>query len=405
MQSSVWVYVYATLRQPLGAAIFASALCAYGVSRIGTVPNVFRPQKFKSNGGKRHKSESFDHVDTQRSRSRQTQYRNGIESKDLPTQDAGSKRVLRLNNWPAQNAGQRRSSKLNEMPVGISEYGKASERKSMNVSNFYLRRNLENPQIHGPSNNSHSFSNKRYFYVSSAAICVTVAVLLLTNSFAIALPFTCLSSVIVWIYLGNREVRDAKAILLVWPEVVDHLISGIQSGMSLSESMASLSLRGPEIIRKDFQDFKEELLETGNFHAAVEGLRAKFHSPASDQILEAILMAKMMGGSELLEIFRTLGNFLRQDLALRKEIEIKHGWIKNSAHLSSAAPWLLLLLLSSQPGTIESFSQPGGVLILLLGLAMTLVAYMWMGRLSKLPQPPRVFGLPANRLDSREITR
>jgi tight adherence protein B len=77
---------------------------------------------------------------------------------------------------------------------------------------------------------------------------------------------------------------------------------------------------------------------------------------------------------------------------LRKEIEIKHGWIKNSAHLSSAAPWLLLLLLSSQPGTAQAFAQPGGVIILLLGIVLTLVAYFWMGRLGRLPVTPRVFG-------------
>jgi tight adherence protein B len=79
------------------------------------------------------------------------------------------------------------------------------------------------------------------------------------------------------------------------------------------------------------------------------------------------------------------------DLALRKEIEIKHGWIKNSAHLSSAAPWLLLLLLSSQPGTVEAFAQSGGVAILLTGLLLTCVAYLWMGRLGRLPSPARVF--------------
>ena len=120
-------------------------------------------------------------------------------------------------------------------------------------------------------------------------------------------------------------------------------------------------------------------------------MKVRFDSHSSDQILEAILLAKSLGGSELLQIFRTLGDFLRQDLSLRKEIEIKHGWIKNSAHLSSAAPWLLLLLLSSQPGTTAAFASPAGIAILLLGIALTVIAYFWMGRLGRLPKSPRVF--------------
>jgi tight adherence protein B len=86
-----------------------------------------------------------------------------------------------------------------------------------------------------------------------------------------------------------------------------------------------------------------------------------------------------------------LGDFLRQDLALRREIDVKHGWIKNSAHLSAAAPWILLLLLSTQPSTAAAYSTTTGAIILGAGLVMTAIAYIWMNRLGGLPQTPRVF--------------
>jgi tight adherence protein B len=98
-----------------------------------------------------------------------------------------------------------------------------------------------------------------------------------------------------------------------------------------------------------------------------------------------------LGGGELLQILRTLGDFLRQDLALRREIDVKHGWIKNSAHISAAAPWILLLLLSTQPSTATAYSTPTGALILLTGLLLTAIAYLWMNRLGRLPVTPRVF--------------
>jgi tight adherence protein B len=76
---------------------------------------------------------------------------------------------------------------------------------------------------------------------------------------------------------------------------------------------------------------------------------------------------------------------------LRREIDVKHGWIKNSAHISAAAPWILLLLLSTQPSTATAYSTPTGALILIAGLFMTAIAYFWMNRLGRLPQTPRVF--------------
>jgi tight adherence protein B len=233
--------------------------------------------------------------------------------------------------------------------------------------------------------------NRNFLNCSLNAIAVSIAVLVWTKSVVITLPFSFFAAVITWTYGRKKGRRAASAMLQVWPEVTDHLISAIHSGLSLSEALVGLGSRGPETVRPYFCLFHQELLTSGDFVDSTQKLKARLDSPGSDQILEAILLAKSLGGTELLQIFRTLGDFLRQDLALRKEIEIKHGWIKNSAHLSSAAPWLLLLLLSSQPGTVAAFAQTGGVVILLVGLLLTSVAYLWMGRLGQLPNPPRVF--------------
>lgn len=233
--------------------------------------------------------------------------------------------------------------------------------------------------------------NRTYFNCAISAAVVTILVLGWTKSMIITAPFSLFSAVITWAYIRKRERRLAAQLLQVWPEVTDHLISAIHSGLSLTEALVGLGRRGPEQIRPYFATFHRELISGGDFMGATQKLKEKLNSHGSDQILEAVLLAKSLGGSELLQIFRTLGDFLRQDLALRKEIEIKHGWIRNSAHLSSGAPWLLLLLLSGQPGTAQAFAQPGGVLILATGLALTTVAYLWMGKLAQLPSPPRVF--------------
>jgi len=219
----------------------------------------------------------------------------------------------------------------------------------------------------------------------------TAVVLLMTRSVVIALAFGAFAAGIAFVTIRAKNNLNEAELIAAWPEVIDHLMSGIQSGLSLTESLSGLSTRGPEILRPAFTQFKADLYGSGDLTQAIEDLRTMFAHHGSDQIFEALIISKALGGSELLQILRSLGDFLRQDLALRREIEVKHGWIKNSAHLSAAAPWILLLLLSTQPSTAAAYSTPTGAIILLIGLAMTAIAYLWMNRLGRLPQTPRIF--------------
>ena len=219
----------------------------------------------------------------------------------------------------------------------------------------------------------------------------TAAVLLMTRSVVIALAFGTLAAGIAFVTVRAKNNLNEATLIVAWPEVIDHLMSGVQSGLSLTESLAGLSTRGPEVLRPAFTQFKATLYGSGDLTQAIEELKALFAHHGSDQIFEALIISKALGGSELLQILRSLGDFLRQDLALRREIEVKHGWIKNSAHLSAAAPWILLLLLSTQPSTAAAYSTTTGAMILIAGLVMTAIAYIWMNRLGRLPQTPRVF--------------
>ena len=220
------------------------------------------------------------------------------------------------------------------------------------------------------------------------------AVSALSSSVPIALAFATMGAVITFTFLVSSVKRHETKFELLWPDVVDHLITGIQSGMSLVEALSQLAERGPRELAPYFAEFNRQIRKTGDFNSSVSWLQNQFSHYASDQIFEAIILSRSLGGTHLLQILRMVGDFIRQDLALRKEIEVKHGWIKNSAHLSAAAPWLLLLLLSTQPATASAYATSTGAVILVSGIVMTAIAYLWMNKLGALPKPPRVFGTP-----------
>ena len=251
---------------------------------------------------------------------------------------------------------------------------------------------MSRKQVSPSKNLSLPVGKSRFLKAVISFVAAFLMVYLLSSSLVIALIFGILLSTITFLISRQKSHKDAAAVNAAWPEVIDHLVSGIQSGLSISESLIGLTTRGPVILRPYFAEFEMRMRLDGDFNLAISELKQSCGQHSSDQIFEAIAISKTLGGSELLNILRTVGTFLRQDLALRREIEVKHGWIKNSAHLSAAAPWLLLLLLSTQPATSRAFSTPTGVLILLIGLVMTAVAYIWMNRLGRLPELPRVFG-------------
>lgn len=251
---------------------------------------------------------------------------------------------------------------------------------------------MSRTQMSPLKNRSLVLRKTQYLKVAISFVASFFLVYLLSSSLVIALIFGFLLSTIALLISRQKSHKDAATINAAWPEVIDHLVSGIQSGLSITESLIGLTTRGPVILRPYFAEFEMKMRLDGDFNLAISELKQRCGQHSSDQIFEAIAISKTLGGSELLNILRTVGTFLRQDLALRREIEVKHGWIKNSAHLSAAAPWLLLLLLSTQPATSRAFSTPTGVLILLIGLVMTAVAYIWMNRLGRLPELPRVFG-------------
>lgn len=225
----------------------------------------------------------------------------------------------------------------------------------------------------------------------SVVIAITVAAFFISKSVVIALALSFFVTILLTLSHQKSQSKRAIAIQAAAPEMIDILLSGIQSGLSLNESLVGLADRGPEILRPYFREFKVLIYAEGDFEIAVKKIKEELAHPSIDQILEALVIAKLLGGTELLNILRLLGTFIREDVSLRREISVKQNWIRNSAHISAAAPWLLLLLLSTQPSTSAAFSNTSGALVLLAGLFMTAIAYLWMNYLSRLPEQRRIF--------------
>ena len=182
----------------------------------------------------------------------------------------------------------------------------------------------------------------------------------------------------------TRELRE------VWPEVVDNLASAIRAGLSLPEAVSQLGTRGPELLRPQFSRFAADYRATGRFGDCLDRLKSSLADPVGDRVIESLRMAREVGGTDLGRLLRTLSAFLREDARTRAELETRQGWTVSAARLALAAPWLLLLLLSTRPGAVEAYSTARGAMVLLGGGAVSFLAYRVMLRIARLPAEQRV---------------
>ena len=227
----------------------------------------------------------------------------------------------------------------------------------------------------------------------SIYIAVTLIVYAVNKSIQISIVVGAITSTFSYLMERKSQHRLNSQIRVLLPEIIDSLISGIQSGMSLVEALSSLAERGPIPTRYFFDVFKNAIHSGQSFEKAIGTLQDTFKDRIADQFFEAILLAKALGGGNLLYLLRQLGDFTRQDLSFRLEVEGKQGWVRNSAHVAAVAPWLLLLMLSLQPSTAASYSSSSGFMVILFGALVTILAYLWMESLARIPEPRRIFGV------------
>lgn len=201
---------------------------------------------------------------------------------------------------------------------------------------------------------------------------------------AIGLVFGAMAGAAPIALLRGRAERRVRAHAALWPDAVDNLTSAVRAGLSLPEALIQLGERGPEGMRDAFVQFGRDYQATGRFHESLDLLKARLADPVGDRVVEALRIAREVGGGDLGRMLRALSGFLREDQRTRGELESRQSWTVNGARLAVAAPWLVLLMMCLQGDVIGRFATGTGLIVLTAGAALCLAAYrlmMWIGRL------------------------
>lgn len=190
--------------------------------------------------------------------------------------------------------------------------------------------------------------------------------------------------------LRGRARRRAREHADLWPDAVDNLASAVRAGLSLPEAVVQLGERGPEGLREPFARFGRDYQSTGRFDVALDRLKQRLADPTGDRVVEALRIARDVGGGDLGRMLRALSGFLREEGRTRGELEARQSWTVNAARLAVAAPWVVLAAMSLQPEVVARYATGTGAVVLVGGAVVCVVAYRLMLWLGRLPEERRV---------------
>jgi tight adherence protein B len=188
----------------------------------------------------------------------------------------------------------------------------------------------------------------------------------------------------------SRRDKRRRAFREAWPDAIATLIASVRAGESLPESCLSLIERGPEELRRGWLAFASSYRATASFRIALDQLRQQLADPIADRVAAALALTHEVGGTDLVRVLRTLGDFVREDIRVRKEIEARWSWTVTAARVAAGAPWLVLLLMSTRPEAAVAYNSASGVVVIIAGAVATILGYRLMLRAARLPEDRRL---------------
>ena len=237
-----------------------------------------------------------------------------------------------------------------------------------------------------------SHISARRMLVTCAAVsgAASLVVYVMSESLVIAAAIGVVVSPLPVAWVGYVRRKRQTELREIWPDAIEHLASGIRAGLALPEAISQLRTSGPAELQPAFASFAGAYRSSGRFSESLDVLKQALSDPVGDRVVETLRLARDVGGSDLGRLLRTLSAFLRDDARVRGELESRQSWTVNAARLAVTAPWLLLLLVGTRPSAAAAYNSSAGVVVLVLGAMVSLIAYRLMMRIGRLPTESRV---------------
>ena len=232
--------------------------------------------------------------------------------------------------------------------------------------------------------------NQVGFVILASSLAVGLAGYLFSGVWGLGLCLALLALAIAIEVLRLKAESRQRAFDACWPQVFDSFQSASISGLGFREQLDYLATQGPLALRKEFANLLG-LYDSGyELDRLMPQLRLEFSNRYADLLALLIELDSELGGHGMAVTYQRAAVQVRKEQGEISQLQAKQGWVSSSAKLALLAPWLVALVLVQLPQNKAAFATELGAAILILGLALSLVAYALVNRMGRLPLPGRV---------------
>jgi tight adherence protein B len=199
----------------------------------------------------------------------------------------------------------------------------------------------------------------------------------------VAVPFAVLDSA------RSRRRRNATA---AWPSVIDAIRMALRAGLPVHEALNTAHAHVPAQWKLAWAESTANAAAGTPMSVVLRDLQRNLADPVGDRLCETIDTSLDVGGTELPLVLDELARSVRAEQLIRREAVSRQSWVKHAARLGSAAPWVVLVMLATRPDAREAFSSAAGASLLVACAGATVVAFVAMSAVGKLPESKRWAG-------------
>lgn len=190
----------------------------------------------------------------------------------------------------------------------------------------------------------------------------------------------------------DRRRRRRELAQEVWPRMIEEIriLTG-SVGRSIPQALFETGRRAPAELQPAFRAAHREWLITTDFARTVAVLKTRLADPTADAACETLLVAHEVGGADLDARLEALAEDRIADLQGRKDARAEQAGVRFARRFVLIVPLGMALAGTSVGNGREAYREPQGQTLVVVGMLVVVVCWVWAGRIMALPDERRVF--------------
>lgn len=186
-----------------------------------------------------------------------------------------------------------------------------------------------------------------------------------------------------WMVVSSKADRRRRAFDDQLPDVLHLIVTLLQSGYGLPQALDAVSAQAAEPAATEFRRVLLEVRIGRDPTDALAATAARMKSRDFAWVVSAININREVGG-ELAAILDAVAETVRERQRLHRQVRTLTAEGRLSAWVLTALPVLLVALLSViNPGYFEPMTESPGPVLIIVGVVLLLIGWVWMHRLVK----------------------